>query len=374
MEKDYTEVFLKTIYRAVVAVLLIACVFFLCAGFPGQHTTAIADSSTEKTTQQDASITISPINNRIKIDPNSKYDGTITVRNSDSNSLDIRLYAAPYSVNDLSYEQNFETDKPRTQISRWISFENDKYDVPGKGKVSVPYHINVPKDVPAGGQYAVIFVEQLQRSSSESDANVNVVMRAGMLIYATVSGKTRDEGTVLTQNIQQFVPMAKMATNFIIKNTGNTDFNVKCSLDVSSFFGGSVYTSKTDSKFVLPDTEREVYISWDDSKMGVYRVTQTVEFLGYIQVVERYVVVFHAWLMALIGLILIGVLIVLLVLLPRKRRRIQEQKRGRHGKVHEKPESSNPDHPDHRPDEPRSLSSILVAKAFLWKSKFTRKP
>jgi hypothetical protein len=367
-------VLLNTIHRAVVAVLLGFCAFFLCAGFL-QHTTATADSNTGVIKQQDASITISPVNNRLKIDPDSKYDGTITVSNSDANSLDIRVYAAPYSVNDLSYEQNFETDKPRTQISRWISFDKNKYVVSGKGKVSVPYHIKAPKDVAAGGQYAVIFVEQLQSSSSESDANVNVVMRAGMLIYATVSGKTRDEGTVLTQNIQQFVPMAKMSTSFIVKNTGNTDFSAKYNLDVSGFFGGSVYTSKTDSKFVLPDTEREIYVNWDNSQMGIYRVTQTVEFLGNIQVVERYVVVLHAWLMALVGLILTGILIGLLVLLPRKRRRRQDQKRGKHGKVQKEPVgSADTGKPSDIPDDPRSLSSILVAKAFLWKSKFTRKP
>ena len=119
---------------------------------------------------------ISPVTNRVTLNPGDEQTFTMHVDNIGSKKFKFRVYAAPYTISNEAYEVNFETETNRTQVSRWISFnqnadakkdseknwvEEATFELEPEQRQSVEYRIVVPKDVPAGGQYATIFAESI---------------------------------------------------------------------------------------------------------------------------------------------------------------------------------------------------------------------
>lgn len=255
---------------------------------------------------QPSAITVSPTREKLALNPGEGYDGTFEVFNSGTSSAEFQVYVSPYQISDIDYENpDFETDAPRTQLSRWVTLQSDTVSLEANELATIPYRIDVPMDVPAGGQYAAMFVET--RVADEADSSVVTKSRAGMLLYVTVNGDTREAGSITEQRVPFWQPAAPLVGTTIVENTGNTDFFVGSQFRVSTIFGSEVFEFSRQSP-VLPDTSRRIILEWPDSTPGIYQVTTTTSILGDDTVSTSWV--FVVPLSLLIGVIL-GLVVVI---------------------------------------------------------------
>ncbi|MPT14539.1 MAG: hypothetical protein E2601_06495 [Microbacterium sp.] len=262
-------------------------------------------------------ITLSPTREKLALDPGEVYEGTFEIFNSGSSGLDYTAYVSPYQISDIDYQNpDFDTEAPRTQLSRWVTVLQSEGTLAVDEIVEVPYRIEVPNDVPAGGQYAAIFVETALPDSDGS--SVVAKSRAGILLYVTVNGDTREEGLITESAIKWWQPEAPLMGSTIVQNSGNTDFFVSTTFHVANVFGAEAFDVSRQSP-VLPDTSRRITMEWPDSVPGIYQVTTTTSFLGTETTQTQWVVVLPVPLV--IG-IMIGLLLVsaVLFLLSRSRR------------------------------------------------------
>lgn len=292
------------------------------------------------------SISLMPVSKVLQLSSNSEYEDTMTVSNDGNEDIDIEVYAAPYSYvyseEEGVYKLGFSHENNFTQLVRWISFVNSKgewvatkkYKVPAHGSTDVKYKITTPNNIPAGGQYAVIFAHTLTGVISAN--GIKTEASPGMVIYgrstegevkmsAEISDMkvgygantpTTGEDGATTSSKDVFSASAK------VKNSGNVDFSAVGKLKVESIIGFGGYETPADRGriSVIPESELEVSDAWEDTPaFGLYKATWTVTAGDSTETVET--VVFVNPLPAIIVVIIVLTIITIwIIMVVRKRK------------------------------------------------------
>ena len=268
-------------------------------------------------------IRISPVRIDLTLDPGQQYTGNFRVANSGSTKLNLTMDTAPYTPIGETYEADYDTRTNYTQIVDWVTYDQPEFSLEPGAELTVTYHINVPLDVPAGGQYAMLFA---RTTDPNGVGNVQSISRTGPILLAQVNGETRREGIFINQNVTGLVLGSSFAATTTIRNTGNVDFPVTNYLEIRNFFTGNIELSNYDnptSFSVLPETTRLISLPWPDApNIGLFRAQYTVIFLDEEYIVEKLVLILPFWLV-LIVIFLIVFLIIWIILRRRSRQKPQ---------------------------------------------------
>lgn len=283
-------------------------------------------------------ISISPVSNMLSISSKSEYDAKFEVKNSSDSKMEVEVYAAPYSYvyseDEDSYKLGFNNENNYTQIARWITFKADDeswkdkvtYTIDPNATREIDYKITTPNNIPAGGQYAVIFAHTLNGVMSSS--GIRTEASPGLIVYgrstegdAVVSSEVRDmkiEQSITDGNgtRNNFYATAK------VKNTGNIDFGAFGKMTVSPIIGGSSYETPPENAriSVIPESELAVSDEWTESPgFGIYKVTWTVTAGEESETIERIVFV-NPLPFIIITIILLTIIIGLVIIVVRKRK------------------------------------------------------
>lgn len=257
---------------------------------------AFAEGEEAKPEESKTSLTLSPVSQTLDISSESSYDGVMSVTNDGNEEVQIEVYAAPYSYvysdEDDTYKLGFSQENNFTQITRWITIQDPsgnydkrpKFTIKPKEKVDIKYKINTPPNIPAGGQYAVLFAQTITGKTNES--GIKTEASAGMVIYGhSTEGEAIATSEMRDVKIGQGLPSSetKDKDNFYglakVKNTGNVDFFAKGTLKVDPIIGFSSYETPRDQSIIsiIPESERIVEDEWTETPdFGIYKVTWTV--------------------------------------------------------------------------------------------------
>lgn len=224
-------------------------------------------------------ITIAPATAEISVSPGGTAKGRITVANQGSLPFTLRLHSTPYSVVGIEYRPEFKQLPGTTNPDSWVVTSRETPVLLSPTRViDIDFTVTVPAGTQPGGYYAVLFAE----SATDKDLGngVATLNRAGQVLYITVEGPVKREGSVTGSSlgVLSFDPVLNAPVN--VKNTGGLHFVAKYSLDVYDIFGRIVWT-KSMERYVLPQTERRIAIEWqNNSVFGVYRLHRQVELVG----------------------------------------------------------------------------------------------
>ena len=280
-------------------------------------------------------IQVSPVSSQAILEAGKTSEHTMTIRNSGSSDFTYTLYATPYSVTNENYDVDFTTETPRTQIARWIKFyqgdkivDKPKFTIKSGETQLIKYLIEVPADVPAGGQYATIFAETEAGASNKETApsensGIRTASRVGMIVYGRTNGDTIEEGSITDFNIPGFLTSGNITATSKVKNSGNTDFEAEYILTVKSILGAELY-KKQSSYNVLPDTERRVNLEWADTPfMGIFKVYFKVHAPGNegTREEEKLVIKYPIIMIILTILVLTGLTIGIIMVIRKRRER-----------------------------------------------------
>jgi len=272
-------------------------------------------------------IYVTPVEVNLDLTPGEVYKGRFEVVNNGDEAFDFSLTANRFYVKDLTYETTFDGKSAFTLIADWVTFDQTDYRglKPGN-RQEVKYRINVPKDAPSGGQYAVLFAV-VSSNATDEGSGVAVDIRVGMKIYAKVSGKTRLGGEVTSVKQGKFYRTPPISAVALVKNTGNVDFYSKHEYIVKSLSGRELFK---DSKFVrvMPNTTRQVELKWSKTPwLGIFRVRNTVSFLDKTKYDrEEIVIVAPIW-FVIVLLIIIGLIVLLIIRIVKKTWKIYQRRK-----------------------------------------------
>ncbi len=250
---------------------------------------------------------VSPTKQKISLAPGSSYVGTFKVQNVGAAEFNYSVYATPYSVVNENYSPNYEGLTNYTQIAEWITF--DTKTATGKlqpgTSVDVAYTVNVPKDAPAGGQYAALMAQT--EDGNDANATVAVVHRVGMILYAAVPGDTRETGEIIKNTVNTFYFNPPLTVSSLVKNTGNVEQTATYNVKIYPLFSNEAVfsTEEKDDKEkqldIIPDTSRFNSITWEGApRIGIFSVEQTIEFAGQVSTNKKLVLICPLWLLFVI--------------------------------------------------------------------------
>ncbi len=295
------------------------------ATFVGSPTNAVyADGVPEYRLQ------ISPTTQTIDLKPGEKYEGTFQVQNTGSKAFNFKVSASPYSVTDEDYSPDYDTETSFTKLASWVKFSEESGSVEPNSYKEIKYTIDVPNDVAAGGQYAVLLAQLETDDSDESakteGAAIKAVQRVGMLVYSHIDGETRETGKIIENKVPSFLFNPPITATSIVENTGNIDTQATYKVQIYPLFSDEeVFTNEEDpdSRTILPETRRYNSVSWDGApQLGIFKVKQTVKIFDEESVVEKTVFLCPIWFLFII-LLIIFMIIFWIVMRIRNRKKEQ---------------------------------------------------
>ena len=254
---------------------------------------------------------ISPAKQSISLEPGEHYEGTFSVHNVGSEDFSYTVYATPYSAIDENYSIDYTNQNSYTQISEWISFDITSGHLDPGEVQEIKYTVDVPMNVPGGGQYAALMVET---GDTRDQHNIGVVNRIGMVLYSDVSGETVKKGKVLENKIPRFFLSPPITATSIVENTGNVHDDAVYILRVYPLFSNEeIYSNEEESlansRVIMPETRRFVSQSWDGApRLGIFRVQQEVRIFDDTSIEQKYVIICPLWFIIIIILIIIAVI------------------------------------------------------------------
>lgn len=264
--------------------------------------------------------TVTPMNHNIELEVGQEYHGEVTVANPANAARDFsyKVEVSPYAVVGQNYAADFATESVRTQIADWITIENPTGVLKPNETASVKFTIKVPETAPAGGQYAALLVSSNIEANGGNGLSVNNVFEMASVIYADIAGETIRDGKVTSNTVPGFVTATPIQVSATITNNGNAHEIARIGLEVKSFFSATpIYPQPGENgvinEVIMPETSR--YITRDItgvSPLGIYEVTQTINYLGENYQVKQTVVACPIWFMAMV-LITITAIVVTVV-------------------------------------------------------------
>ena len=307
---------------------ILAVAFALVASVAAPVSNAFAEDQ-----KLPVSLQISPITKRFQLDPKAELTDKINIDNIGSKKFKFKVYASPYSIINEAYDEDFDTETTHTQISRWISFNQNAsakkdsekewknevtFEIEPNERQEVEYKISVPKDIPAGGQYATIFAESIPEDEVAT-TGVRTVSRVGMILFGSAGGETVKKAEIKGFSMQTFLTSGKITAEVDIANTGNTDFSANISMTIDKIIGGNV-AQENGTYMLLPDSpDRHAVLEWKDTPMfGIFKVKTVVTALDQTHEEEKIVLVLPIYII-IIMLVLLTIIITWLIILIRKR-------------------------------------------------------
>ena len=204
------------------------------------------------------------------------------------------------------------------------------------------YTVNVPKDAPAGGQYAALMAQTSDGNSE--NATVVVTRRVGMVLYASVPGETRETGEIIKNTVNTFYFNPPVTVSSLVKNTGNVEQTAKYTVKIYPLFSDETIFSNEDEpdyRDTYPETTRFNSITWEKApQIGIFNVEQKIEFAGQVSTVNKLVLICPLWLLFIIFALLF---FIIFWLVSRARNRKRESAR-----------SASAAHRSQKPDDKKS--------------------
>lgn len=250
---------------------------------------------------------VSPVKQKISLTPGSSYKGSFKVQNAGAGTFNYTVYATPYSVVNEQYDPDYNTVGTYSQIADWITFDKktEKGTLQPGETVDVEYTVNVPEDVPAGGQYAALMAQT--DTGNAENATINAIHRVGMILYAAVPGETRNSGEVVKNNVNTFYFEPPLTVSSLVKNTGNVEATANYKVKIYPLFSNEAVFNTEDAeegayaRDVMPETSRFNSITWEGApNIGIFSVEQTIEFAGQTSTVKKLVLICPLWLLFII--------------------------------------------------------------------------
>lgn len=178
-------------------------------------------------------VTVGPVKLEYVVDPGKTLKGNFFLQNEGSVTQNFYPSFERF-MEDSSGQKNFT--KEESDLATWFKVATPVVLRPGEGK-QIPFTIVVPKNAPPGGHFAVIW--WITTPPGPAGKQVSIVTRAGILVYLTVTGDVKEEGSLLGfYPATRFFTSTPLNFSILFKNSGNTYLKPSGSVQIKNIFGG----------------------------------------------------------------------------------------------------------------------------------------
>ena len=259
---------------------------------------------------------MSPMTERIELKPGDTYKGTFYIMNPERNTSDLRYKLEVKSFyRDENNEAVFEDVDGRGQLADWITLDcKDSGTLAPRESANVTFTINVPYNVPAGGQYAAIVATSIppEGDGGADSATIRESVAMAHTVLAEVKGNTIRTSEINSVDVPGFIFDGNIKASAKVSNTGNIHGTATYTFEVYPLFSSDpVYTNEDEpeKKLILPDRSLLHETVWENTPtFGIFNVHYKVEFEGgNVKEVTKLVIKCPVWLLFILLLVIIAI-------------------------------------------------------------------
>ena len=217
---------------------------------------------------------------RLSILPGQTKTGTINIKNTSSDSIEIKAYLEDWYY--LPVADGSKEFKPANtnalSCASWISFAPAEFSIPAYGKQIVSYTVKVPKGV-SGGHYAVLFFESsMARPDSKEGVGVAVSIRMGSLFYIEPEGTIKREIRLGKLSVDRESEEAPLNISLDFKNTGNVDITASGTFHIIDDSGMVYARGEFDKAYTFAGDAGKLASNWSEAiPKGRYDLILTID-------------------------------------------------------------------------------------------------
>lgn len=264
-------------------------------------------------------ISVSPMTQKIILNPGDSYTGSLTVFNQAGNAdgLSYKAELIPFYA-DEDYNAVYEFTGDYNQIVDWVTLQNTEGILAPNSGADIYYTINVPLDAPSGGQYFAIRVSSIPKEGDENGVagmgtNIKVSYGVAYMVFAEITGESERKGEILDVDVPSFILDGDITASSSVKNDGNVHDTAKYTLQIFPLFSSEeIFTNaeEPETHTVLPNRTLYNKTAWVDTPaVGVFNVIYTVEFEGVTTQVSKMVIKCPIWLLFIIIFVVFAIII-----------------------------------------------------------------
>jgi hypothetical protein len=229
-------------------------------------------------------LTVIPPKQEVLINPGEKFSTSVKFLNQSDTPITGTLSVLDFIVEDEAGTPLF-LDNPQvigtTQIpakysaAQWMTTSQDNLTIAGKGNVSVPVTITVPKGAAPGGRYAAVLFQpsgSLTLGNPTSGQETPIAIRLASLVYIRVAGPITEKATVTEFTGPTFLEYGPIGITTKILNEGNYHITPKGTISLKNMFGQTIGKTDLEAKNIFPGTTR-TYLSQLGSKLMIGKFT-----------------------------------------------------------------------------------------------------
>lgn len=190
-------------------------------------------------------LVISPASQFETVSAGKTHISSFSVANYTSNPLTISLSVKQFTVDNYSYNYNFNPPN-----NNWVRLGVSQVTLLSRQTQTIPYNITIPTGTQPGGNYFVLIA-----SATLTSGTLASKVQAASLLYLTVNGKLTDTSRLVNNSIQRVMFGTQLAYHFSVIDTGNDYFFVYTS---GALHGLNVKPSMTPiTHLVIPGKIRQ---------------------------------------------------------------------------------------------------------------------
>ncbi|MCX6732602.1 MAG: hypothetical protein NTV98_03625 [Candidatus Roizmanbacteria bacterium] len=194
------------------------------------------------------SLSVHPSIINLSLSPGKTSNTILSITNNGDLPLPVRLRFEPLVL---------ENSTPLQSIGSWISVSNSSLLIPAKKEAIVNIKIELPKTIPLGGYYGMLYVEPFY-SAGQSKSGSLVLTKMGVLILGSVGVQDVPLNSIELQKPSLSSWVSETSTlnlSFNVKNTALNHISAKPYLRIYPLFG-KTEVIELDERLVFPGTER----------------------------------------------------------------------------------------------------------------------
>jgi len=294
--------------------------------------TGMVMSPAQAETADSYGIGVSPMKERIILNPGESFASSFTISNPASNTdkFNYQITVSPFYATE-DYNITYEETGDFNQIVKWIDLDTVSGTLEPNSTKIIDFVINVPEDAPAGGQYAAIIVGSNTsdfggNGNTGTGISINQAMGVAHTIFAEINGTTNHNGEIESINLPSFLFDGKIISSASIRNTGNVHGTATYKLQIYPLFSSEeIFTNEEDpeTSIILPGRTLHHETVWNETPpVGIFNVVYTVEYEGMTSEISKLVIICPLWVLFIIIFVIVA-LIVWIVIRIKSRKKAQ---------------------------------------------------
>lgn len=263
------------------------------------------------------SITVSPPTQYLSLKAGEIYSGSISISNPADSTEMIEYHAtiSPYSINTNNYSANFTNNSAYTDITNWITLDENHGFINPNEKTDIHFTITVPKDTPGGGQYCAITINNI---NDDKKTTINEIVEIASIIYARIDGEINESGNIEFHSVPSFVLTPPIKTTSSFTNSGNVHLNAITKTQITNAFTGEKIYNNTEKNYItetiMPDSTRVVNYTYNNiPELGVFNFSQTISYNDNDLYVEKLIFVCPIWFLLLVSFTVVFIILTIIL-------------------------------------------------------------